>query len=101
MSAATAESIAFGAQRLRCAQLAAHCGTLGNGSGAIHTLPPSYGTMLSASPWKAIIGTGVSSLHHFHGRICAAATAPMAAMRLESVHDSTNAMPPPFESPSA
>jgi len=56
---------------------------------------------LSAVPWIAIIGTAVVSLHHSHVQSCAEPTIPTAAMRSGIRHDSTNAMPPPFDNPSA
>lgn len=70
-------------------------------SGAIGEMPPVYGANGSAVPWKMIAGTGRRSVHQVQGSVCAAPTIPTAAMRSESVHERTKAMPPPFEKPFA
>ena len=38
------------------------------------------------------------SVHQLHGSVCAAPTIPTAAIRSDSVQESTKAMPPPLES---
>ena len=59
------------------------------------------GDQLVSVDGNAITGTARRSVQRSHGNKRADATIPTAAIRSVSVHESANAMPAPFDSPSA
>src|SRR6266480_2471301 len=68
---------------------------LSNGGGMAFVLSCTLSDRIAA------VGMVGASLHQLPGSVCAAPTMPTAAMRSDSGHESTNAMPPPLEKPLA